>query len=476
MQNRLVKGITALLIATGMLATTAFAAPPKLQFQYLAFPETCVEGSIGSFQLLMVNNGATGSVAGTDHVLVTIPFGNQPDDFLGNTTGLTCGAQSPLWNCAVQAITVDTVTISLYPTSGTVPVKTGETLYFYLDSAQVNAVSGMAMLDVTQNIDPGRASNPQNTQMSILKVSAFAAAYMEIDPTVVPSVKDGVDWTELSGIPAGFADGVDNTGLAAESDPTVPANIKDGIAWNEISGIPAGFADGVDNTGVTTESDPTVPANLKDGIAWSEISGIPTSLLDGDQVGIASESDPQVGSNTTNRVPKWDGNALVSSNAINENVSGNVGIGTASPQSKLDVAGDTNVSGVLTSGKIQVVDVVTEGSSCTPNGLIARATNGLILSCQSGTWQKASGSVGGLSGYELKSASTIAPGNILTSFSISCTDGKKVIGGGCSDVTGGLRYLRYSYPSNDHTWTCASHDEAVASMGTLTAYIICVNQ
>lgn len=371
MQNRLVKEIAALLMATGIMATTAFAAPPKLQFQYLAFPETCVEGSIGSFQLLMVNNGATGSVAGSDHVLVTVPFGNQPDDFLGNTTGLTCGAQSPLWNCAVQSITTDTVTVSLYPTSGTVPVKAGETLYFYLDSAQVNAVAGMAMLDVTQNIDPGRASNPKNTQMSILKVSEFAAAYMEIDPTVAPNVKDGVDWTELTGIPAGFADG--------------------GVTWNEVANIPAGFADGVDNTGLTEESDPTVPANIKDGIAWSEISGIPTSLLDGDQVGIASESDPQVGSNTTNRVPKWDGNALVSSNAINENASGNVGIGTSSPQCKLDVAGDTKISGVLTAGKIQVIDVVTEGSSCTLNGLIARATNGLILSCQSGVWTSLGG-------------------------------------------------------------------------------------
>jgi hypothetical protein len=36
----------------------------------------------------------------------------------------------------------------------------------------------------------------------------------EADPTVVSSVKDGVDWSELSGVPAGFADGVDDTGSA----------------------------------------------------------------------------------------------------------------------------------------------------------------------------------------------------------------------------------------------------------------------
>jgi hypothetical protein len=224
---------------------------------------------------------------------------------------------------------------------------------------------------------------------------------MEIDPTVNPSVKDGVDWTELTGIPAGLADGIDNglVGVAWNEVTNIPAGFADGVdnvgltavAWNEISGIPTSLLDG-DQVGIASESDPTVPANLKDGVAWNEISGIPTGFTDGvDNTGLTAESDPQVGSNTTNRVPKWDGNALVSSSAINENASGNVGIGTASPQSKLDVAGDTKVSGVLTSGKIQVVDVVTEGSNCTSNGLIARDSNGLILSCQSGVWKSMGG-------------------------------------------------------------------------------------
>ena len=40
----------------------------------------------------------------------------------------------------------------------------------------------------------------------------------ESDPTVTSSVKDGVSWSELSGIPSGFADGTDNTGMASETD------------------------------------------------------------------------------------------------------------------------------------------------------------------------------------------------------------------------------------------------------------------
>ena len=35
-------------------------------------------------------------------------------------------------------------------------------------------------------------------------------------------------------------------GVVTESDPTVPASLKDGVAWTELSGIPTGFADGTD--------------------------------------------------------------------------------------------------------------------------------------------------------------------------------------------------------------------------------------
>lgn len=49
-------------------------------------------------------------------------------------------------------------------------------------------------------------------------------------------------------------------GGGTETDPTVPASIKDGISWGEVSGKPAGFADGIDNEGITAETDPKVGA------------------------------------------------------------------------------------------------------------------------------------------------------------------------------------------------------------------------
>lgn len=44
---------------------------------------------------------------------------------------------------------------------------------------------------------------------------------------------------------------VDSVGGGSETDPTVPASVKDGTSWTEVSGKPVGFADGVDNTGGT---------------------------------------------------------------------------------------------------------------------------------------------------------------------------------------------------------------------------------
>ncbi|MEO1086345.1 MAG: hypothetical protein AAFY88_19080, partial [Acidobacteriota bacterium] len=87
--------------------------------------------------------------------------------------------------------------------------------------------------------------------------SPYALFSLDVDDTV----KDGVDWAELSGIPADFADGVDDVGgPGVEEDPTVQENVKDGVDWTELSGIPADFLDGTDATGITSEADPTVPA------------------------------------------------------------------------------------------------------------------------------------------------------------------------------------------------------------------------
>jgi hypothetical protein len=91
----------------------------------------------------------------------------------------------------------------------------------------------------------------------------------------------GAPWSGLTGVPAGFADGVDNVGGAA--------------TWSDLTGVPAGFADGVDNAGSMQWGDLTgVPSGFADGVdnagsmQWGDLTGVPADLLDGDDDGSAA--------------------------------------------------------------------------------------------------------------------------------------------------------------------------------------------
>lgn len=73
-------------------------------------------------------------------------------------------------------------------------------------------------------------------------------------------------------------------------------------------------------------------AETSGSVSWGEILDRPVGLDDGDDVGITSETDPQVGYNTTNYIPKWDGSALVKGQIYDN---GNIGIGITEPNALL---------------------------------------------------------------------------------------------------------------------------------------------
>ena len=54
---------------------------------------------------------------------------------------------------------------------------------------------------------------------------------------------------EIANRPSGLDNG-DDVGITSESDPTVAASVKDGVSWSELSGLPKGFSDGIDDIGV----------------------------------------------------------------------------------------------------------------------------------------------------------------------------------------------------------------------------------
>ena len=111
----------------------------------------------------------------------------------------------------------------------------------------------------------------------------------------------------------------------------------------EVNGTVKATAFVGDGSGLTsvsvTETDPVFGGSAAAGITSPDITNWNTAYGWGDHASpgyLTSESDPQVGANTTNHVPKWNGSALVTG-TIYDN--GNVGIGSISPDAKLTVNG-----------------------------------------------------------------------------------------------------------------------------------------
>lgn len=99
-----------------------------------------------------------------------------------------------------------------------------------------------------------------------------------------------------------IGDGSGLTGVVTtESDPTVDASVKDGVDWSELSGIPAGFSDGTDDVGLTAETDPRI-GTLTNG-KWCSTDGSSVNCTSDAPAGLPT---PPV-CNLSNRALQWDG-------------------------------------------------------------------------------------------------------------------------------------------------------------------------
>ncbi len=103
---------------------------------------------------------------------------------------------------------------------------------FALQAENAATLDGYTATELDQSAHVTSTDNPHN-----VTAAQIGAATMT-----------DLTWGNLQNIPAEIADG-DQTGITTETDPTVPAALKDGVSWTELSGIPTGFADGIDNVG-----------------------------------------------------------------------------------------------------------------------------------------------------------------------------------------------------------------------------------
>ena len=109
-----------------------------------------------------------------------------------------------------------------------------------------------------------------------------------IDPDIARDTE--ITWSNLSGIPSELDDG-DDVGILAETDPTVAPSVKDGVSWEEIANRPPGLDDG-DDTGIGAESDPQVGSNSNNRVPrWNGSALVSGSIFDtGTKIGIGTSS------------------------------------------------------------------------------------------------------------------------------------------------------------------------------------------
>lgn len=170
-------------------------------------------------------------------------------------------------------------------------------------------------------IDPGNVRIRNNLCFGVDCKSAWPAAIPETDPTVLASVKDGVAWGELSGIPLDIFDG-DQVGIT--SVPNCGASQK----LTGIAGSPVCANDIDTNTDAQTLS--VAGSNLS-------ISGGNTVAL---PAGAADTLDTVTTSgNTTANAITVGGLTVDTDTLFIDSVNNRIGIGTANPLFQLNIKG-----------------------------------------------------------------------------------------------------------------------------------------
>ncbi len=220
-------------------------------------------------------------------------------------------------------------------------------------------------------------------------------------------------WTGISGVPAGFADGVDDTG----GGDITAVNAGSGLTGGGTSGdvtLAVGFAgtgaattasrsdhyhgtvaasDGTPSNAIAVDASGNVgvgtaaPAQKLDVVGTAKMTGFQLGttataghVLTANASGVGTwQALPSgvTGSGTATRLPKFTGAMSLGDSIVTESASGFIGIGTTAPDSKLHVVGGTAGSLSPGSGFVELGNTTGNNLVLDTTGIVAR-NNGVL--------------------------------------------------------------------------------------------------
>jgi hypothetical protein len=251
------------------------------------------------------------------------------------------------WACGIDAVLTEDEVDAIVADNG------------YAMESEVFSSSFLDLTDVPDGLDDG----DDNTQLSESEVDGMVAD----NGYAMAADAFSRMWSDLVGIPEDLADGDDNTQLSESEVDEMVADNGYALASDSFSGsfldlddVPSGLDDGDDNTQLSeSEVDEMVADNgyalTTDSFTGSflDLDDVPSGLDDGDDN--TQLSGPEVVSYITEAPIDLAADSTIGGGTVlTTDEAGYVGIGTSSPTTELDVAGQITHEGVVLTEGINI--------------------------------------------------------------------------------------------------------------------------